>query len=100
MRNILLLCAASLLVGCQTVPVTASFPEAPEALMRPCAALDVYEMDPNTNEVLPSELLKVIVGNYRKAHKCASEVKAWQDWYTKQKKIFDESQGKASSASK
>ena len=96
MRNMLLLCIAVLLVGCQTVPVTSSFPEAPATLMRPCEDLSTIEQ----NEVKFSVFLKVVTSNYKKSHNCADKVVGWQDWYLEQKKIYEKAQSKANSVVK
>lgn len=90
-KNILLLFTLLLLAGCAAVPVQSSFPDAPEALMRPCEKLDTIPAD----EVKFSAFLKVVTKNYKKAHNCSDEVAAWQEWYQDQKKIFEEAQKKS-----
>lgn len=87
MRNILLLSIIFLLAGCQLVPVKPTFPNVPEKLMKPCEKLDTIPVD----EVKFSAFLKVVTGNYKKAHNCSDQVDAWQQWYQEQKKIFEAS---------
>jgi len=75
-----------LLTGCTTVvPVAQKFPEAPELLQKQCKPLDQAGPDATM-----SEFAKVVVRNYTEYYQCANIVEGWQDWYTKQKKIFEE----------
>lgn len=85
MKNILIFCVI-LLSGCSLLPVTQKFPAAEEEMMQKCESLTLIDKP----EVKLSELTTTIVKNYRKYHNCADLVEAWQDWYTKQKKIFEE----------
>lgn len=85
MKNILILCAV-MMSGCATtVPITKSFPIAPDPLLLKCEKLETI----NKPTVVLSELMKTVVSNYTKYHGCAELVNAWQDWYTKQKHVFD-----------
>ncbi len=85
MRYMLLL-SALFLVGCQTVvPVTQTFPEAPEILLRPCMELDMIPED----TVKFSEFLKTVTSNYKKYHSCSDKVLIWQEWYREQKSKFE-----------
>lgn len=86
MKNILAICAVTLLTGCATtVPVTMKFPEAPEVLLKPCDPLDTIGKD----QIVFSEFLKTVVDNYTKRHQCAAQNDAWIEWYKKQKEIFE-----------
>lgn len=86
MRN-LLLASVLLLTGCATsVPVTMSFPQAPEALSKPCDLLQ--PLDPSKREL--SDLLENTTDNYAKAKECHAKSKAWLEWYETQRKIFEE----------
>lgn len=86
MKKLILICAV-LISGCSTtVPVTKPFPTAPEPLLQDCEKLETI----NKPTVLLSEFMKTVVTNYTKFHTCAEQVKAWKEWYTKQKHIFDE----------
>ena len=83
MRYLLL---ALLLAGCSTtVPVTARFPNAAPELMKKCDALKKVEGD----KVAITELLKVVVYNYRLYYECYTKVDGWQEWYNEQKKIYE-----------
>jgi len=76
-----------LLVGCSTtVPVTAKFPAAPNVLMEKCAPLKKLEGE----QVSLVDLHTTVVHNYTSYHECSVKVEAWQEWYTSQKKIFEE----------
>lgn len=74
-----------LLTGCTTVPVTAKFPEAPNILQTQCPALKQAADDAKL-----SDLTKTVVENYGEYYLCAETVNGWIEWYTKQKKIFEE----------
>ena len=78
----------ALLTGCSTVvPVTAKFPSAPETLLESCPKeLKAIEGD----KVNIIDLTKSIVDNYETYHLCADKSDAWIEWYTIQKKIFEE----------
>ena len=86
MRN-LLLASLLLLTGCATsVPVTMSFPQAPEALSKPCDLL--LPLDHSKREL--RDLLENTTDNYAKAKECHAKSKAWLEWYETQRKIFEE----------
>ncbi len=75
-----------LLCGCSTtVPVKAKFPDAPEPLMEKCIPLIKLQ-----DEAKLSDVAKNMSYNYSLYHECSVKVEAWQEWYTSQKKIFDE----------
>jgi hypothetical protein len=82
-----LLIITLLLSGCSwTVPVTAKFPPAPKSLMEKCTPLKKLEGD----QVTVVDLHTTVVQNYTQYHECSVKVDAWQEWYTSQKKIFEE----------
>jgi hypothetical protein len=35
-------------------------------------------------------MLKTVVENYTLYYQCSTKVEGWQEWYSEQKKIFDE----------
>jgi hypothetical protein len=73
-----------LLAGCSTVvPVTVSFPEKPSN-SGACPALATV-----TDEVKLSELTTAVAKNYSAYHECAVKVDTWNEWYERQKKIFE-----------
>lgn len=76
----------ALLTGCSTtVPVVAKFPNAPKSLTERCPTLKKIEGEP-TSIV---DLHKTVVENYTLYHECAVKVDQWNEWYVKQKKIFE-----------
>lgn len=84
MKRVLILCLLLMLTGCWgTVPVKQNFPDADPEMMQKCGPLSTIDQP----EVKLSELLSTVVKNYKKYHNCADLVDAWQEWYTKQKKI-------------
>jgi hypothetical protein len=75
-----------LLCGCSTaVPVKRTFPEAPEVLMEKCLPLVPLQQDAKLSDVA-----KNVTYNYSLYHECAVKTEAWQEWYSSQKKIFEE----------
>ena len=75
------------LVGCVSVPVERTWPNAPESLQAKVPALK--EVPPNANA---SEVIDVVIENYGLYHDLASRLKGWQQWYIDQKKIFESTQ--------
>jgi len=75
-----------LLSGCSTVvPVAQKFPQAPEILQQPCKPLKPAEAN-----ISLSQLTKTVVENYTEYHQCSGLADAWREWYTQQKKLFEE----------
>ena len=76
---------ALLLSGCSTVvPVTAKFPDAPSSATTKCPALNVVKEDTKL-----SELTETVTQNYSTYYECAVKVETWNEWYEKQKRIFE-----------
>lgn len=83
-----LVIALLLLAGCSTtVPVQKKFPNATPELMKKCESLKKIEGD----KVAITDMLKVIVHNYSLYYECSTKVDGWQEWYTEQKKIHEDS---------
>lgn len=77
-----------LLAGCSTtVPVQKKFPNATPELMKKCESLKKIEGD----KVAITDMLKVIVHNYSLYYECSTKVDGWQEWYSEQKKIHEDS---------
>jgi hypothetical protein len=88
MKSFALLLGAVFLVGCSTpVPVKQKWPDAVAELQEKCPQLKIVEGE----KVAITDLLKVVVENYTTYYQCANKVDGWNDWYDKQKKIFEES---------
>lgn len=78
---------AFLATGCSTtVPVQRTFPDVPAELRTECP--DLKLVPEGTTEL--SKTLDIVVQNYGQYKECQLKVDQWTDWYTKQKKIFDE----------
>jgi DNA-binding transcriptional regulator YbjK len=78
----LLLCLA----GCTSVPVTADFPAVPDALMAKCPALKTITGE----KVTIVDFTRTVTENYTTYYECAARSEAWQEWYTRQKQIWEE----------
>ena len=79
---------AVLLAGCETlVPVAPAWPKLPEKsdAARPCA-----ELAPIKEEPVLSEVSRTINGNYSAYWLCANKVDTWIQWYTEQKKLYED----------
>jgi hypothetical protein len=77
-----------MLVGCSTtVPVKQRWPAAPAALQERCPPLKQLDQSQGTLR----DLLMVMIDNYAVYYSCAGRTQGWQDWYTDQKKIFEDS---------
>jgi hypothetical protein len=75
------------LSGCQLlVPVQRKFPEAPAILLEPCAPLQKMSEDKGTLR----DMLKVVIENYSTHYQCSAKTESWQEWYIKQKEVFEE----------
>lgn len=76
-----------LLTGCATpVPVKQQFPVAPAVLLERCP--DLLTIDDGKNSL--RDMLKIVIQNYALYYHCAEKTHGWQDWYTEQKKIFEQ----------
>lgn len=65
-------------------PVTPKFPEAPATLLQRCAQLKEA-----TAGMTLSEFTRVVVENYILYHECERKVEGWQEWYARQRAIFE-----------
>lgn len=89
MKLLPLLLVSILLSSCamfqKSVPVKRNFPDAPKVLQEKCNDLKLIQGD----KVSITDMLKVIVENYRMYYECSTKVEGWQEWHNDQKKIFD-----------
>ena len=85
MSKYFLIAAALLLVGCTVVPVKQKFPEVPVELTTPCPDL---KQTPPTDKL--SDVLDVVVENYSMYHQCQEYQLRWNEWYEKQKKVYED----------
>lgn len=68
------------------VPVERHFPDVPKTLQEKCEDLKTIQGD----KVSITDMLKVVVENYKLYYTCSTKVDGWNEWYKEQKKIFDE----------
>lgn len=76
---------ALLLTACVATPVARNFPDQPETTKEGCA--DLTTVPEGTTQL--SLVLSSVLENYGKYHECKIKAETWQEWYTKQKEIFD-----------
>lgn len=75
-----------LLCGCATpAPIAPKWPDVPDSLTNKCGPL---KLTPQTDKL--SVVLDTVVDNYAAYHECALRVEGWNEWYTEQKKIYNE----------
>jgi hypothetical protein len=67
------------------VPVVAKFPEAPQSLKENCPNLKKIEGE----QISIVDLHKTVIDNYTTYHECVIKVEGWNEWYAKQKELFD-----------
>ena len=85
MRLLILIPIIALAACSTTVPVKQKFPDAVPELQEKCADLMTIE----GTKVSITDLLKTVVANYTTYYQCANKVDGWNDWYGKQKEIFN-----------
>jgi uncharacterized lipoprotein YajG len=86
MKILTLLVGVVFLAGCSTpVPVKQQWPAIVTELQEKCPQLKIVEGE----RVAITDLLKVIVENYTTYYQCANKVEGWNEWYNKQKEIFE-----------
>ena len=74
------------LVGCVGVPIERKFPAVPDTINQACPELQ--QVPPNNTKL--SEMMVVVTNNYKEYHTCQIRVESWMEWYTTQKKIFED----------
>lgn len=74
------------LAGCgvHVEPIAPKFPDAPDVLRQECAKLKEA-----TEGMTLSEYTKTVVDNYMLYHECSLKVTGWNEWYARQKEIFE-----------
>lgn len=81
-----LLVACLLLSACTSVPVKRHFPDVPAVLTEPCPQLQTI----NGANVSIIDLIIAVTENYTTYYECAAKVEGWNEWYKKQRQIFEE----------
>jgi PBP1b-binding outer membrane lipoprotein LpoB len=74
------------LVGCSTTPIKRNFPDAPKELLQKCEKLELISND----KIVITDMMKVIIRNYQLHYECENKLESWQEWYTNQRKIFEQ----------
>ncbi len=74
------------LTACATVPVTTDFPAVPDVLMVKCPELKTV----TGQTVTIVDFTRTVTQNYTTYHECAARTEAWQEWYARQKQIWEE----------
>lgn len=89
MKTLVIFLSALMLSGCamftKYLPAKPKFPEPVKELTEPCPDLQKIEGD----QVAITELLKTVVNNYTLYYQCSLKNDGWNDWYKKQKEIYD-----------
>lgn len=76
--------SALIITGCSTVvPVTVNFPDPPD-LASACGDLKKL-----TSDTKISDVSRTIADNYAAYHDCAIRVETWNEWYSRQRAIFN-----------
>jgi len=79
--------ASMILAGCATpVPVVPKFPVAPEQLLNKCPVLKTIDGE----KISIIDLTKTVTENYNSYYECSAVHDSFIDWYTTQKRIFEE----------
>jgi hypothetical protein len=94
MKFIAIIFLALSLSGCgiftRFLPVTLEFPEPVQELTEKCPDLKQIE----SNQISVTDLLKNITNNYNLYYQCSLKNDEWNNWYKKQKEIYDETKKK------
>lgn len=77
-----------LIEGCTLfVPVKPpKWPDAPQELVKKCEDLKTIA----GTQVSLVDLMKTVVNNYTLYYECSNKVDGWNDWYNKQKEIYEQ----------
>jgi hypothetical protein len=86
MKKFLAICLVAVFTGCTTVPVTVKFPEVPEVLTQPAGKLTPLD---TSKKVQLSDIIENANENAGKYYELREKYNAWIEWYTSQKKIFE-----------
>lgn len=80
------LIATLAVAGCTSyLPVKPKFPEPTKGLTEPCPDLKKIEGD----KVAITDLLRTVAENYTMYHQCSLKNDGWNEWYKKQKEIYE-----------
>lgn len=85
MNKILIVTILMITACTKAVPVKEHFPEAPAVLLEPLPNL----IPLTSNKIELSTILDNANTNYGEFYKLREKMEGWQDWYIKQKEIFN-----------
>jgi hypothetical protein len=86
MRKLAIVFLLAALTGCSTTaPVVMQFPSAPPTLMEPADKLSPLSKE----KPELSDIIENANENAGKYYQLREKYRAWQEWYTQQKQIFD-----------
>lgn len=84
MKKIIIL-SSIFLVGCVNTKLI-PFPDVPSELLEPAEKLEIIEKeDPQLSDIIKNTAINS--GKYKNLE---AKYQAWQEWYTKQKRLFDD----------
>ena len=87
MKKILAILLLVVITGCSTTaPVIAKFPEVPVELLQPAGTLTPLD---TSKKIELSDIIENANENAGKYYALREKYNAWVEWYTSQKKIFD-----------
>jgi hypothetical protein len=91
MRTLLILCLALVISSCgllkpKIITLKPPFPEPIKELTEPCPDLKKIEGD----KVAVQDLLRAVVENYTLYYQCSVKNDGWNDWYKRQKELYDQ----------
>lgn len=84
MKKLTVFIFSVMLAGCSLLPTKRNFPDAPEELKTPCP-----ELHKVVDGAKLSDVLQTVTENYGQYHECRVKNDAWNEWYKKQKEIFE-----------
>jgi len=88
MKTVLAIFLVAFITGCSTTaPVTVKFPEAPAVLQEPAGKLTPLD---TSKKVQLSDIIENANENAGKYYELREKYNAWIEWYTSQKKIFED----------
>ena len=87
MKKLLVMFLVVITTGCTTVPVAVKFPDVPVSLMEPANKLTLLD---TSKKIKLSDIIENANENAGKYYELREKYNAWIEWYTTQKKIFEQ----------
>ncbi len=89
MKFVMLAAVLLTLIGCNSTPVKAPFPKAPDDLLIQPKALKPITIE-DKDHIALSEMMVTVATNYGICKENAVKYVAWQEWYKTSKKQYEE----------